>query len=43
MSNHHQPDLTPRPKQVLEDQVLDFDFYNIPGSDEDVQLAYVAI
>jgi len=34
--------LTPRPENVPESLVVDFDIYNIPGSNEDVQLAYRA-
>lgn len=34
--------LAPRPAHVPADRVVDFDFYNVPGSEDDVQLAYRA-
>ncbi|MBB4615042.1 cytochrome P450 [Novosphingobium taihuense] len=34
--------LAERPNHVPSDLVVDFDFYNIPGSDEDIQSAYAA-
>lgn len=37
-----QQPLVPRPAHVPEDRVVDFDFYNLPGSQADVQLAYRA-
>ena len=36
-------DLAARPDHVPADLVRDFDLYNIPGADEDVQAAYAAI
>lgn len=32
-----------RPAHVPTDLVIDFDFYDVPGSDEDVQAAYAAV
>lgn len=36
-------DTPPRPAHVPADLVRDFDFYEVPGADEDVQAAYAAI
>ena len=35
--------LAPKPDHVPDALVYDFDFYNLPGSDEDIQLAYRAV
>ncbi|MDO7836721.1 cytochrome P450 [Sphingobium sp. HBC34] len=43
MSDLREAPMAERPDHVPSDLVVDFDFYNLPGSDEDVQSAYAAI
>lgn len=43
MTEEQAPTLTPKPTHVPYDFVRDFDFYNIKGSQDDVQAAYAAV
>ena len=43
LTEEQAPTLAPKPTHVPYDFVRDFDFYNIKGSQDDVQAAYAAV